>query len=231
MSVLNQVEATRAHGELFLRRKKSGSVEQWDGELSYPRFPEIYAAGRKLRPPLVFSYLDALYCQPGAVGFKLMYTQLQKYPEIMAYLLIHRVRVVHLVRQNQLDVLISRAVKNKIKQAHILSGNGLPDDIRVKLSPQKLLARLERRNKRIQTARRLLRWSTLPQIEVTYEDLISDPAAFHQLFRFLGTEMGDHVPKSKLVRTGGKEQAEVISNYEEVRTALAGTPFARWIEH
>jgi LPS sulfotransferase NodH len=231
MSILNQVEATRAYGELFLKRKKPGSTERWDGELNYPRFPEVYTGSGKLRLRLVFSYLDALYCQPGAVGFKLMYTQLQKYPEILVYLLVRRVKVVHLVRQNQLDVLISRAVKNKIRRAHVLNGNKPPEDVQVSLNTEKLLARLGRRNKRIQTARWLMRRSMLPQLEVTYEDLISDPSSYQRLFLFLGIGIGDHIPESKLVRIGGKEQSQVISNYEEVKNALAGTPFARWVDH
>ena len=230
MSILNQVEPNRAYGELFLKRKKPGTMERWDSELNYPHFPEVYTASRKFRLRLVFSYLDALYCQPGSVGFKLMYTQLQKYPEILVYLLVHRVKVVHLVRQNQLDVLISRAVKNKIRRAHVLSGNRPPEDIRINLNTVKLLARLERRNKRIQAARWLVRWSMLPQMEVSYEDLMNNPSSFQQLFHFLEVETGDRIPESKLVRIGGKEQAAVVSNYEEVKNALTGTPFARWID-
>jgi LPS sulfotransferase NodH len=174
VSLLNQVEGARAYGELFLKRKKTGVEDHWDEDLNYPHFPEAYARSKQIRPRAVFSFLDALFCQPEAVGLKLMYTQLQKYPEIMAYLLVHRVRVVHLVRQNQVDVLISRAIKNKIRRAHVMSGDDLPEDIRVEINPQKFVGRLERRQKKIETARRLLRWSTLPHLEVTYENLLKD---------------------------------------------------------
>jgi LPS sulfotransferase NodH len=230
VSLLNQVEGTRAYGELFLRRKKTGPGERWDDELSYPRFPEVSAGGTKGRPRLIFSYLDTLFRQPGAVGFKLMYTQLQKYPEIIAYLILHRIRIVHLVRQNQLDVLISRAVKNKTKRTHLLSGDSLPEDIQIDLNPKKLMIRLKRRQKRIHTARLLLHWSTLPNFEVSYEDLLGDSTSFQQICRFLGIDMGDQLPESKLVKIGRKSQAEMVRNYTEVKEVLHGTPFASWLD-
>ena len=156
--------------------------------MNFPHFHETYPKGRIFRPFLVFSYLDKLYRQPGAVGFKLMYTQLQKYPEIFLYLFIHRIKIIHLVRQNQLDVLISRAVKNKINQAHVVSGKNVPEDVQVEINPQKLLRRIKRRYRKILAARRLVSWSTLPHIEVYYEDLLGGllsfrPQTFQQICR------------------------------------------------
>ena len=230
VSLFNGMENTRAYGELFLKRKKSNEEGLWNDESQYPRFPEVASRGGRFRARQTFSYLDALYAQDGAVGFKLMYTQVMKYPEIAIYLFLHRIRVLHLVRRNLLDVLISREIKNKTRQPHLLAGKSHPEDIQIKLNPKKLLARLERRNKRMESARRLLRWSTLPYMEVAYEDLLSDPTSFGRVCRFLAINTQERMPESALVKINTKSHPELISNYEEIKATLIGTPFAHFIE-
>ncbi len=120
ISILRKLENTSAYGELFLGRKRVPGKMEWDSDFAYPRFIETEASGLAIRPLSVFSYLDELYRQPGAVGFKLMYSQLRQYPEILAYLVRHHISVVHLVRQNHLDVVISGAVAARTGQTHLL---------------------------------------------------------------------------------------------------------------
>ena len=43
--------------------------------------------------------------------------------------------------------------------------------------------------------------------------------------------MGDRLPESRLVKIGVKDQAEVVSNYNEIKKALKDTLFAGWVEH
>jgi LPS sulfotransferase NodH len=230
VSLLNGVAGTRAYGELFLERKKSTEAALWNGASEYPHFPEVVSRGSRLRARQTFAYLDALYAQEGAVGFKLMYTQLMKYPEIAIYLFLHRTRVLHLVRRNLLDVLISREIKNKTRQPHIVAGESRPEDLQVVLNPKKLLERLERRKKRMEVTSRLLRWSTLPYLEVAYEELLSDPTSFGRVCRFLAIDVEEAMPESALVKINRKSHPELISNYAEIKAALIGTPFAHFIE-
>jgi hypothetical protein len=107
MSTLNSLKDVTAHGELLLPRSRSRDL-RWDSDFARPRY--IESGLRSPRPFSLFSYLNGLYRTPGTVGFKLMYSQLRRYPETLAYLIARRIRVVHLVRENHLDVLISHAV-------------------------------------------------------------------------------------------------------------------------
>ena len=106
MSVLNAIDGVSAQGELFLPRSRSPE-RRWDSDFSIPRYVESKETYGSVRPFSVFRFLSALYGGEGAIGFKLMYSQLRRYPEILAYLVRERIRVVHLVRRNHLDVLIS----------------------------------------------------------------------------------------------------------------------------
>jgi len=229
MSTLNSLPRVTAQGELFLPRARV-SERRWDSDFARPRFVETKSEGLAFRPFSVFSYLNALYRTPGSVGFKLMYAQLGHYPEILAYLIRRRIRVVHLVRRNHLDVLLSYAVKAKIGQAHLLSGQSAPDDLRVELGTENLIRRLEWLQKKQSLARKLLSGCRLPHLEVAYEDLLRDQAHFRLILEFLSIQPEAQMPQSTLVKIRRGGQRDAIRNYDEVKKVLANSKFAELLE-
>ena len=64
-----------------------------------------------------FRYLDKLCSRRRATGIKLMCSQLRRHPELLVWLTLRRVPVVHLFRSNALDVVISTALAQK-RAAH-----------------------------------------------------------------------------------------------------------------
>ena len=229
MSTLSSIPHVTAQGELFLPRARV-SDKRWDSDFARSRYIETKPEGLPFRPFSVFSYLDALYRTSGAVGFKLMYKQLGLYPEILAYLIQHRVRVVHLVRQNHLDVLVSFAVKAQLGRAHLLSGQAAPEAIRVELDTENLIKQLERLRRKQNIARKLLIWCRLPHLEVTYEDLHRDQDHFRQIRDFLSIRPEEQLVRSNVVKIRKGGQRDVIRNYNEVREALVNSKFAALLE-
>ena len=228
ISTMNSLPNVSAEGELFLPRKRKPG--RWDSEFGRPRFIEARRRGLPFRPFSVFSYLDDLYSQIGKVGFKLMYAQLGLYPEILPYLLRHRVHVIHLVRRNYLDVLLSYAVKAKLGKAHLLSGQSAPDKLQVELETNTLVEKLDRLEKYHNLARRLLKWTRLPSMEIAYEDLLRDQNNFQRIWEFLSIPLEERSPKSTLVKIRKGGHREVIVNYDEVKQSLANTKFAEMLE-
>ncbi len=229
MSTLNEAPGVTAQGELFLPRPRVKD-RRWDTDFALPRYIERPADGPSIRPFSVFAYLADLYRRPGKVGFKLMYAQLGRYPEILAYLIGHRVRVVHLIRRNHLDVLLSYAIKAKIGQAHLLPGQSAPDDLRVELDTEKLDKQLAWLQKKQNVARRLLSGCRLPHLEVAYEDLLRDHEQFRPIWDFLSISSEESLPQSNLVKIRRGGHREVIGNYEQVQAALASSKFASLLE-
>ena len=224
ISILHKLEGATVYGELFLQRTRAPGEKKWDSDFAYPRFFETKPKG--IRPFSVFSYLNVLYRTPGAVGFKLMYSQLKPYPEVLAYMIMRRIRVVHLFRRNDLDVVISRAIKASIGHAHVLSGQPAPDPVRVRLDCGALVTRLRHLQSNRETMRRFLRWSGQPHVEVAYEDIVGDASHFRRIGEFLSIDPGGQVPDSNLVKIRKGGHADVLSNYHEVKAALAGSVFA-----
>lgn len=225
MSVLNAYEGVIAQGELFLPRPRSPE-RRWDSDFAYPRYTESSARVGRLRPRSVFRYLDAFFAQAEHAGFKLMYSQLRRYPEILVYLQHNRVRLVHLVRENHLDVLISYAVKRDVGKAHVLHGTDRPHVASVDLPVGSLLRRMRWLQFKHDLARRLLRTSRLPYLEVTYEELVRDQGRFDDILAYLGVLTGAQEPRSHIVKTRLGGQKDVLSNYDQVVRTLAGTRFA-----
>ena len=222
MSTLNALEGVTAQGELFLPRPRARE-RRWDSDHAHPRFVETRPP--EPRPWCVFRYLDGLYRETESTGFKLMYSQLWGHPEILLYLVRHHVPVVHLVRRNHLDVLISFAVKGLLGRAHVLDGQTPPEDLRVELDPSHLVPQLRWLDRKQSIGRRVLRWSRLAHLEVAYEDLVRDSQQFVPIFEFLGLQHRG-VPPAKVVRIRRGGQAQVVRNYEEVAEKLRGSEFA-----
>lgn len=229
MSVLNAYQDVVGQGELFLPRRRSNE-KRWDSDFAYPRYVEWTAGRGGLRPRSVFRYLDAFFAQGGHVGFKLMYSQLRTYPEILPYLLRNGTRVVHLVRENHLDVLISYAVKREIGKAHVLAAEDRPRDTTVHIPASSLLRRMRWLQLKHDMARRLLRVSRLPHLEVSYEDLVRDPRRFEDILAFVGVSTAGEEPRSHILKTRQGGQKDVIANYDEVARTLADTRFAALLD-
>jgi LPS sulfotransferase NodH len=227
MSVLNGLSGVSAQGELFLPRQRS-SERRWDSDFAYPRFVELETKRR--RPFSTFEYLDDFFATSPSAGFKLMYSQLKVFPEILPYLIRKRIPIVHLVRTNHLDVLISFAVKHRLGQAHVLTGDR-PADVRVDLETSTLLADLRHLEFKYRVARTMLRACRLRHLEAAYEDLVADPDAFARVLEFLDLPTSDEPPSSNIVRSRQGTQRDAVANFHDVAAVLEGTRFAHLLDY
>ncbi len=230
MSTLNNFQDVSAHGELFLPKARILD-NKWDADFAYTRFIETKFERLTFRPFSIFSYLNTLYSNPGKVGFKLMYKQLGLYPEILAYFIRHRIHVIHLVRRNHLDVMLSYAVKAKLGRAHLLVGQTAPDELRVQLDTRNIIRQFAWLQKQQNIARKLLVWCGLPHFEVTYEDLVRDHAYYFRLIGdFLSINSLEQMPQSPLAKIRRGTHRDMISNYDQVKKVLANSKFASLLE-
>ena len=229
MSVLNNQDGVSGQGELFLPRPRS-QERRWDSDFAWPRYVESRERFGSRRPFSVYRYLKDLYDSQNSVGFKLMYSQLKSYPEILPFLVREKIDVVHLVRRNHIDVLISFALKRQIGRAHVLSAADRPKDETVELDAGSLLRDLRRLQFKQELGRGTLRLARLRHFEVAYEDLIVDPRHFRPLFDFLRIPFEGAALDSAILRTRTGSQREVLANYDEVQRALAGSRYSHLLD-
>ena len=220
IDALNNVPGITAHGELLLERPRP-----WDaGSRDYPGFIETdYRLPASIA---VWRYLDGLYRRPGCVGFKLMYSQLRLHASVLPYLWSRRIQVVHLIRDNYLDMVVSLKLMRTYGRAHATKDGERLQNPHIYLEPQAVVDDLERLDRKINAMRRLLRVLRMSHIEIHYETLVSRPTQFEQILRFLGASNEGVELRSRLVKMRQKSHANTVTNYAEVKAALLDSRFA-----
>jgi LPS sulfotransferase NodH len=226
MDLLNNLEGGECHGELFLpepvETKPIAGCSEYD---RYIERKKQHVSG--VRPFSVFSYLNGLYGRNGIVGFRLMYSQLKKYPEILVYLMMKRLKIVHLVRENVLDLVISRKVAEKSGRSHDTAGGDKTKDTRVYLDPGETVARIEDLENNVRFMDRFLGTVRFPRTRITYEELVADPDSFARVAAFLSLDAPGGLPDSNLVKRQRKPHSESIQNYAEIEKALRASGYDR----
>jgi len=169
-------------------------------------------------------YLRALPGNAQAIGFKLSYNHVEKYPEIAIWVKEHNVRVIHFVRNNVLKTILSLATAHKRELYHATQKVA---PVKVHLQPAKLLRDLGRRTRQLEKYRAM--FADQPYLEVSYESFVADrDAETRQVLRFL--DIGDFMPlDTDLVKINPDSIADIIENYGEVALALRGTAFEKYL--
>lgn len=219
MDRINNVPSAQGHMELFLhfaRRKPPRA-----GRNDYPRFVEMRPQLPRRRISAVFEYLDGLYQRPGAVGFKLMYSQLLQNPEILAYLFLRRpVRIVHLVRHNLLDMLVSGELARVSGTSHVSRRDPL-EKVQVALEPDRIVPQLRRLERKRRLMHGVLALLPNPVEEIAYEAMCRDSGEFERLCDFLGISAADEdTGMTQLVKRQRASHDEVLLNFREFGTAV-----------
>lgn len=243
MEMLNSHPAIGGYGELFSTRYKT-TYPQTQAALyrdpgGVPHFG-AYLAEHGAKPLIVpvvgVRYMAQLYApREGleAVGFRLMYRDLRRRwgsllpvgAWLLPYMALNDVRIVHLVRRNSLDVLVSDAMAGLRGVYHARNG----DDVapaRVRVNTDALVSRLAWQETKESRVRRGISLLGLPCLEIGYEDLRADTKAeYRRVVEFLGADPVDHKPRWRMKKVIETPREDTIENYESVKQALRGTKY------
>ncbi|MBC7236744.1 MAG: sulfotransferase domain-containing protein [Chloroflexi bacterium] len=230
MDLLASHPRIRAYGEIFVQR-------QWHLLQQHPEWYDLYAhiqppiyfyeyqeQSSRRRPWITFDYLD-LVCGPSpdydVVGFKLMYIQLKRLFELAWKLKRDRYRIVHLVRNNYLDIVISNEMRKVRDLAH---ANHEVPPAKVYLEPKALLYELYRAKRRRRRGDWVLALTGMEKLEITYDELCNTPeTAMARICAFLSVPPAEL--RSDFRKLNRQPHWESIANYEEVRRALKGSEY------
>lgn len=179
-------------------------------------------------PALVTAYLSAIHSLPGfrAIGFKLLLDQLVKYPSLADWIDAENVHIIHLIRDNPLEILLSKTRARQTNEWH--SSKDVAQCSSVLPSGQPLLNELEaivQTDLDIQHFVRGRRHTT-----IHYDDLVESPkdALLPSLLALGLGPAGLSSPTKKLNRLPLRE---AIENFEEVAETLTGTTFEALLEN
>jgi len=223
LNTLNAHPAVVTYGELFIEGGRDRT--KWAGERDIPHWERWrHEIGDDLE-----AFLDHVF-RPrsgiAAVGFKLMYGQAGANPALVDSLERREVAILHLVRRNLLDVVVSQEAAVASGVFHAREGEPAPPPVTVRVNAGELVQRLTRAVRETERARQRFARPGRASLEVAYEDLLAEPSGFEAVLAFLGVPPPPRPLASTLQKLVTKPRRETIENYDRVAAVLAGTPFA-----
>ena len=221
IELLNSHSQIVAFGEMFGEQEP----DTYGGD-GVPRFAEFSRKrGGRVLPLLRAAYLRRLFgAEPAAsaIGLKVMYGHAGR--GVHEYLALRRARVVHLVRANVLDAVLSYELAKARDRFAVREGESARP-VTVSLDPATIRERLEEHSFSIEQARARILFYRLPWHEVFYEELVArTEETLGGVLDFLGVRR--ERLQSTFVPTNDQPRESVIENLDEVREALSGTRFA-----
>ncbi|WP_366524933.1 sulfotransferase [Acaryochloris sp. IP29b_bin.137] len=228
----------KVFGELFLWRREWERVKTQRGtykslwtegnSLPHPSYYRFANSNFGSRPQIIFQYLDQLHSYQGShqtLGFKLMYNQLLPRPEILIDLINNEYKIIHLVRANYLDILISKASLQQNNAVHF-KGSHQSNASEISLNSSQLLRDLRVREAIATLIRNILHLLPNRVIEISYESICSDKnSVMDGVIDFLGVPRLDITYNSEFQKVNLGVHRQKISNYEEVLQVLKGSKF------
>jgi len=160
-----------------------------------------------------------------AVGVRVIYAQANKHPEILEWAIENDVSIIHLVRENSLKTLVSSATAQKRGLSHSTSR---VEPVTIHLSPFKLKLQLSRLTSQIEKYRTLLKDKR--HLVISYESLVANrEAEMRRMLEFL--DIDQFVPMTTdLVKLNPDTLEDIIENYDQVKQALGGTAFEKFLD-
>jgi hypothetical protein len=182
------------------------------------------------RNKLIYEFLSELYGEnhnADAVGFKVNYSQINRYSVIISWIKQNDLKIIHLIRSNLLKRLVSHKIANTRDLRHSTKS---VEPIKVHIDPKVLIDDFRRRQKRFARYRmRFIEVFDAPFLEVEYESLVADfDSEIRKVLKFL--EIDKHIPlTSELVKVNPDSLEDIIENYDEVKQALISTEFENFL--
>lgn len=228
-TLLDSHPQIKAFAEPFIWRKYR---PYWTDE-EFPSYYNYKNNTPKKSPWTLFKYLDILDTYKvekdfDIIGFKVMYYQIIENPELLIKIILDRYKIVHLVRQNNLDILISRAALQQNGLAH--STKTTKKTTRVVLNTSSLINDLSRLDRNYKIMRMVLKLMPLSVMEIKYESLLKNrDQVLSLLADFLEVDSTSITFHSEFKRTNSGGYEDKIVNYDQVVAILEGSKYADYL--
>jgi len=196
------------------------------GNNEYPRYFEWKQNRLSIRPFSVWRYMSDFYSRDSSVGFKLMYSHLRNYPETVPFIAYKRLKIIHLIRTNYLDIILSEKIAELTGTSH--TTNAAEDNKQaLYLDPVIALNRVKTLDANTRRIRKLTSSLVTNQsIEIHYEDILKAPDTTMETVKdFLGIDTSVKQIQSNLKKRQTKTKQEIIGNYDELVSFFSQTKF------
>ena len=221
ISMLRSRPDVNARGELFniplqypISEKEIITLGRWSD----------YKKLKKYTVPIftIFEYLNKFY-DGGQSGFKIMLGQIFRNPAVILYLATHPIRIIHLHRDNALDIVLSKAARRVRDVAH---SNESVEKVAFTLDPDKTLSEVRTLIRHQRFTQLLCKILPNKVLSVRYEDLVANPRKWDEIQEFLFPESKPAKLASQNRKLNNAPKNAILKNFEEIRSKFASAGLA-----
>jgi len=223
VNTINNIPDVTCYDELFTIKETMYRA----GEKDFPRFLEWRESHAGF--PSVWHYLNQLYAVNKKTGFKLIFHQAKEHWEFLPYGVFKKVGVIHLVRQNTLDLVLSLLLAQNRGKFHYKDDEKIPSQAPVRIDPAFLIKRINKVHQNHAQAKKMLKFFKLRSIDVYYEDLLEDKRNFKPIWDFIEEDYDKDPPKWQTQKILTQERAQSIQNFEEVERAMRAAGYEHFL--
>ncbi len=162
--------------------------------------------------------------------------ELQAPPPVLKIFFNRKTKIIHMVRRNILKAVVSMYTAHA-SQRFAAYSEAEKHESKISIDTITLLRDLEQRRDSVARASSLLQRRSDRTLSLYYEDLcdpapdgnLVSPESVRQIAQFLDLENRFSL-KPHIVKQGSNQLADMIENWEEVRSALCGTEFEAFLD-
>lgn len=234
VDLLNSHPNVEALREVFIGERPVGGPISDFGVLrlfEYAKKDSVPCVAKIKYPFYLFNALNRRLSQSQqieAAGFKVMNNQVFRNPALLLAIIFFRPRILHLVRTDDLALVISQ---QRLKEQRVAHAATALAKYPVTLEPQTLINKLKRLRIKKLLTRFILILLPTQVLTLEYNEIISSENQIwpEKTLDFLEVDYKKGVLKSKYVKQSNASNKENIENYSEVCSVLKGTPWERFL--
>lgn len=223
-----------AYGEIFINRIPNRE-NPWVKGLMPPISFYEFKQNNCERHFLVINYLrylDKMVFGNKANGFKMMYNQLGRNTETILPLIFNNFRIIHLIRKNILDIIISRKHLHTKGMKHFVNDEQKNKIRTVSLNPDTIIQEIGNIERKVDFFRKLLFILPLRTLTVFYEDLVKEKeTTLNKIFKFLNVNGNIIISKTRFRKIHTIAKSDLIENFDAIQKILSATKYKEFLEN
>lgn len=175
---------------------------------------------------VISEYFDYIFSLNGhkAIGFKLMHDQMKWMPGIVDYIKENNIKIIHIHRENTLEILASLLTMKKRGYAHKSKSSNSLDKVQIEMPVDKVEKKLDT------IYQASMKWKSMFSSYkhyhlIKYEEYVADRDNQNKsMLDFIGVDSSEKLT-SELQKVNTLSLKDVITNYDDIAERLKGTRY------
>ncbi|MHA1381530.1 MAG: sulfotransferase domain-containing protein [Candidatus Helarchaeota archaeon] len=223
---INELLLDGFFNEFFYNSSFSGpwtSMYNWHEYQPRTKLQQEKAVGFKLMYNQIEP--DSLRYKKLPIPVKLIYRRINTIPILKNYLILNNFNIMHLIRKNPIRIEVSKLISRKTGVHHVVAKQNIV--VKVFVDPTTIVSKCQNILDEQDKYRKY--FAKNPYLEISYEEFIANKTEItRKILNFLGVDDIGTL-NSPFIRTNPGRLKDIISNYDDIKQVLKNTSFEKYL--